>query len=245
MDPGGAPHGDSFVRPFGIELVHEIVEVSLLLQAIHARRSGCLCAQGACRTPRADRIGSRRSAIPRMGEERHHQAKCATGCSISRALQTGARQHACNGRCAWDHGARSKCIGSEAAVPTAPRPENLLASLHRPSLRRHGAEAITSARGGSRSAAILPTLEMVAWCTPRVLAMARQLLPLKLLGRRWYRGVQAANPVLGKSLGRPDNASTPIVLEYCRDAVDAASIQSANDREGAALVGSRGGLSPG
>ena len=30
------------MRPFSIELVHEVVEAGLLLQAIHARRPGCL-----------------------------------------------------------------------------------------------------------------------------------------------------------------------------------------------------------
>ena len=45
-----------------------------------------------------------------------------------------------------------------------------------PALGRHGAEAITSARGGSRSG-YLANLEMVEWRTWKVLAIDRQLSP--------------------------------------------------------------------
>ena len=35
------------MRPFGVELVHEVVEAGLLLQAVHARGPGCLLFEGA------------------------------------------------------------------------------------------------------------------------------------------------------------------------------------------------------
>ena len=95
-----------------------------------------VCAQGACRTPRADWTGSRRQRPSPGWGRRGTTRPNAQPVAISGALQTGAQQHACHGRCAW---------------------ENLLCITTPASLRRHGAEAITSARRGSRSAAILPT----------------------------------------------------------------------------------------
>ena len=42
VDVGGALHGERLVGSFGVELVEEGVEACLLLQAVHARRAGCL-----------------------------------------------------------------------------------------------------------------------------------------------------------------------------------------------------------
>jgi hypothetical protein len=43
---GGRLHAERLMRPFAIEFVQEAVELSLLLEAIHARRSGCFLFQG-------------------------------------------------------------------------------------------------------------------------------------------------------------------------------------------------------
>ena len=45
VDLGWAFHGEGFMRPFLIEFLHEVVEFSLLLQDVSARRAGSFSLQ--------------------------------------------------------------------------------------------------------------------------------------------------------------------------------------------------------
>ena len=76
--------------PFGIELVHEVIEARLLLQGVHAWRSGCLLFEGQMHARGLEGLAHEQEARGLVGYGQRVAVSAVT--ELELALEVGAPQ---------------------------------------------------------------------------------------------------------------------------------------------------------